>query len=67
MKNLLNAHIQQTTFECSAEREIRLYKNAERRATASLIAGAIVAVGLLIAGTAYLRCNIRKRDSCANT
>jgi hypothetical protein len=53
MKNLLNAHIRQTTFECSAEREIRLYKNAESRSTVIMIASALVVVGLLVAGVAY--------------
>lgn len=51
--NALNAHIRQTTLECSAEREIRLYDRADRFCKVALIASAFTAVSLLIAGVAY--------------
>lgn len=53
MNYLINAHIDTTTYECSAEREIQYYTNAERSATALMIVCAISVVGLLIASAAY--------------
>lgn len=53
METYSNVHIRQTTYECSAEREIRIYARAERRANATIIACAFAVVGLLIAGVAY--------------
>ncbi|WP_161783998.1 hypothetical protein [Massilia sp. LC238] len=52
MNNLIKSHIRQTTYKCSAEREIRQFKNAERRSTAIIIAGALTVVGLLVASAA---------------
>lgn len=52
MKNLSQSHIHQTTYECAAEREIRQFKNAERRSTVIMLAGAFTVVGLLVASAA---------------